>query len=83
MKGAYVGDVVLSLYGPSGTVYATKTIAINSTASAFTYYETTFTSTQSYESNNLWKLTFDATMVAGSALYFDLVQLFPATYHTR
>ncbi|KAK3937686.1 glycoside hydrolase superfamily [Diplogelasinospora grovesii] len=83
VKGTYSGAVTLSLYGPSGTVYATKTITINSNSSAWSYYETTYTSTQSYESNNAWKLTFDASKVAGSALYFDLVQLFPVTYHQR
>lgn len=75
--------MTLLLSGPSGTVYATKTLAINSSSSGFTYYETTYTSTQSFESNNVWNLTFDASQVAGSALYFDLVQLFPTTYHGR
>lgn len=83
VKGNYNGPVTLSLYGPSGKVYGTKTILISSNASAFSYYETTYTSTQSYESNNAWKLTFDGNLVAGSALYFDLVQLIPVTYHQR
>lgn len=83
VKGAYSGDVVLSLKGPSGTIYANKTLAINSNSSAFSYFETTYTSTQSYESDNYWELTFDASKVAGSALNFDLVQLFPSTYKGR
>lgn len=83
MKGDYNGNVTLSLYGPSGTVYASNTIAVTSNSSAFSHFETTYTSSQSYESNNAWKLTFDAGAVAGSALYFDLVQLFPTTYKTR
>lgn len=83
MKGAYAGNVTVSLSGPSGTVYATKTIEISSNSSAFTYYETTLPSTQSYESYNAWNLTFDATKVAGASLYFDLVQLFPTTYNAR
>lgn len=75
--------MTISLYGPSGTVYAKSTIAVSSNSSSYTYYETTFTSTQSYESNNAWKITFDATQVAGSSLNFDLVQLFPVTYKAR
>lgn len=75
--------MTLSLIGPSGTVYANKTLAIDSNSSAFTYYETSLTSTQSYESNNVWNLTFDAGKVAGSALNFDLVSLYPTTYKSR
>lgn len=84
IKGAYSGSVTLQLVGAtSGTVYATKTITVQSVASAFTYYETTYTSTQAPDGNNIWKLTFNGASVAGSALYFDLVQLFPVTYHAR
>lgn len=83
VQGNYVGNVTLSLYGPSGKVYATQIVAISSNSSAFTYYGTTYNSTQSYESNNAWRLTFDATKVAGSFLNFGLPQLFPSTYHGR
>jgi alpha-N-arabinofuranosidase len=65
------------------TAYGSKTISISSNSSSWTYYDTSFSSSQSYESNNLWSLTFDASAVAGSSLYFDLVQLFPVTYHER
>lgn len=83
IKGTYAGNVTLSLYGPSGTVYASKAISISSNSSSFAYHETTYTSEQSYESDNAWSLTFDASQVAGSELYFDLVQLFPSTYNDR
>ena len=83
IKGNYVGTVTVSLYGPSGRAYGSKDIIVKSNSSAFTYYETTFTSTQSYESDNAWRLTFDGAQVAGSALNFGLVQLFPTTYHAR
>ncbi|KAJ4389575.1 hypothetical protein N0V93_007046 [Gnomoniopsis smithogilvyi] len=83
VKGTYAGNMTISLYGPSGTIYANKTIEVSSNSSAFSYYETTLTSTQSYESDNAWKITFDATKVAGASLYFDLVQLFPTTYQAR
>ncbi|KAF7908376.1 uncharacterized protein EAF01_004131 [Botrytis porri] len=84
MKGSYSGSVTLSLVGvASGKVYATKTITVNSVATSFTYYETTYHSTQAPDGNNVWKLTFDGAKVAGSALNFGLPQLFPVTFHQR
>ena len=84
MKGTYTGDITLELVGnSSGTVYASQTISVQSVSSSFTYYETTYTSTQAPDGNNIWQLTFNGASVAGGALYFDLVQLFPVTYHAR
>ncbi|TGO53481.1 hypothetical protein BOTNAR_0294g00120 [Botryotinia narcissicola] len=84
IKGSYSGSVTLSLVGvASGTVYATKTITVNSVATSFTYYETTYHSTQAPDGNNVWRLTFDGTKVAGSALNFGLPQLFPVTFNQR
>lgn len=84
MKGTYSGTVTLSLVGASsGTVYASKQVTVNSNANSFTYYETTYSVTQSPDGNNVWTLTFDGSKVAGSALWFDLVQLFPVTFHQR
>lgn len=83
VKGNYDGDVTVSLYGPSGTVYSSKTVHINSNSNTFSYCEATFTSSQSYESNNVWKVTFDASKLAGSSMNFALVQLFAVTYHAR
>ncbi|TGO25339.1 hypothetical protein BPAE_0082g00240 [Botrytis paeoniae] len=84
IKGSYSGSVTLSLVGvASGTVYATKTITVNSVATSFTYYETTCHSTQAPDGNNVWKLIFDGAKVAGSALNFGLPQFFPVTFHQR
>lgn len=83
IKGSYSGDVIVSLYGPSGRVYGTTRVRVESTSSDFKYYETIFHASQSYESNNQWKLTFDSSKVKGSSLNFGLVQLFPETYHKR
>lgn len=84
IKGTYSGTVTLQLVGSdSGTVYASHNITVESNATAFTYYETTFTSTESPDGNNEWQLLFDASQVAGSSLNFGLVQLFPPTYHDR
>ena len=80
MKGSYAGTVTVSLVGSaSGKVFGSKQVSVNSNSSAFSYYETTFTATQSPDENNEWRLTFDATKVAGGSLWFDLVQLFPVT----
>jgi alpha-N-arabinofuranosidase len=84
MKGVYTGTVTLQLVGASsGIVYASQEITVASVASKFTYFDTTFTSTQSPDGNNNWQLTFDGATVAGGSLWFSLVQLFPATYHER
>jgi alpha-N-arabinofuranosidase len=84
VKGAYSGTITLSLVGASsGIVYASENITVTSTASEFTYVNTSFSSTQSPDGNNVWQLTFDGSKVAGGALWFSLVQLFPVTYHTR
>ena len=84
VKGTYSGTVTVSLVGvSSGIVYASQAVAVASTSSSFTYYSTSFASTQSPDGNNVWQLTFDASKVAGSALYFALPQLFPVTYYAR
>lgn len=83
VKGLYTGEINVSLNGPSGKVYGSAIISVQSTTNKFTYYETTFASLQSYESDNSWRLTFDASKVQGSGLNFAMVQLFPATYHAR
>jgi alpha-N-arabinofuranosidase len=84
VNGAYSGTITLSLIGASsGVVYASENITVTSTASKFTSVETSFLSTQSPDGNNVWQLTFDGSQVAGGALWFSLVQLFPATYHAR
>ncbi len=84
MKGTYVGQVTVSLVGTvSGTVFATQQVTVDSNPNSFTYYETSFTSAQSPDENNAWQLTFDARGAVDGALYFDLVQLFPTTYHNR
>ncbi|KAF2145286.1 glycoside hydrolase family 51 protein [Aplosporella prunicola CBS 121167] len=84
VKGGYSGDVAIKLVGAaSGTEYASSTVAVDSTDDKYTYFETSFESKQAPDGNNLWTLTFDAEKVAGSALHFDLVQLFPTTFHER
>lgn len=84
MKGTYSGTVTLSLVGASsGIVYASQALTVASTSSSFTYYATEYPVTQSPDGNNVWQLTFDGSKVAGSALWFDLVQLFPVTFHAR
>jgi alpha-L-arabinofuranosidase len=74
----------LQLVGSSsGTVFASHDVTVASNSSAWTYVDTSYTATQSPDGNNVWQLLFDGSKVAGSALWFDLVQLFPVTYHQR
>ena len=74
----------MSLVGArSGIVYASNDITVASNSSSFAYYETTYPVTQSPDGNNVWQLTFDGSQAADGALWFDLVQLFPETFHGR
>ena len=83
VKGKYAGAMTVSLQGTSGTNYGSKVVQVNSNADSFTYYEASFDATASPDGSNSWQLQFDADQVAGNALWFDLVQLFPSTYHGR
>lgn len=84
IKGTYSGTITLQLVGSeSEIVYASHNITVDSNSTAFNYYETSFTSTESPDGKNEWQLLFDATQVAGSSLNFGLVQVFPPTYHDR
>lgn len=58
-------------------------MTMNINSSAYTFFETSFISAQSFESTHEWRLTFDAVLVAGRSLHFALVELFPVTYHNR
>ncbi|KAJ3103306.1 hypothetical protein HK100_004229 [Physocladia obscura] len=84
MKGAYSGTIILELVGNySGTVYASKNISVTTSADEFSYFNTSYASTQSPDGSNVWRLRFDASKVSGSAIWFSLPQLFPSTYHGR
>lgn len=84
IKGTYSGTITLQLVGNStGTIYASHNVTVASNSSAWTYVDTSFTSTQSPDGSNVWRLLFDSSQVKGSSLWFDLVQLFPTTYHAR
>lgn len=84
MMGDYSGIVNLQLIGShSGTVYADHNLTVNSTASEFQQFETSFNSSASPDGDNEWHLTFDGAKAAGSTLNFGYVQLFPPTYRGR
>jgi alpha-N-arabinofuranosidase len=84
IRGDYNGQVTLRLAGASsGAVYASQTITVNSNSSAFSYFETKYAAKQAPDGNNIWTLTFDASKVAGKALNFDLIQLYPPTFRNR
>ena len=83
MKGNYSGDVTVSLKGPSGSTYASNNVSVRSTGENFTYYELPLESAASPSGENVWQLDVPASEVAGSTLWFDLIQLYPTTYHSR
>lgn len=84
VKGQYEGDVTVKLVGKSGgTEYGSRTLSLKSTTSAYSLVETSIEATQAPDGNNLWTVTFDAAKVAGGALNFDLVQLYPPTFRNR
>lgn len=84
VKGDYSGTVTVALVGTqNGETYGSQHIHVLSNDAEWKYYETSFTSVQSPDANNVWQLTFDSSKVRGGALWFDLVQLFPSTYHRR
>ncbi|KAJ5708236.1 hypothetical protein N7488_008037 [Penicillium malachiteum] len=84
MSGTYSGTISLQLIGShSGIVYADHNLTVESTESNFTQFKTTFNSSASPDGDNEWHLTFDGEKVAGSALNFGYIELFPPTYHGR
>ena len=83
VKGKYTGEMTISLQGKTGTSYGSTSIQVNSNADSFTYYEAKIDATASPDGSNSWQLRFDSEKVTGNALWFDLIQLFPSTYHSR
>ena len=83
INGKYSGSVSISLRGTSGAIFDRRNIEVNSTASDFLYYTTDMVANFSPDANNWWQLKFDAEQAAGSSLWFDLVMLYPSTYHSR
>ncbi|KAK0644732.1 putative alpha-L-arabinofuranosidase A [Lasiodiplodia hormozganensis] len=84
IKGDYSGQVTIKLVGKdSGTEYASHSIDVSSNGGAYTYYQCNFPVKQAPDGNNLWTLTFDGGKTAGSTLHFDLVTLYPTTFHNR
>ena len=84
VKGAYSGNVAVSLAAANGTVYNTATIAVQSTSSEFTEFDATLPVTYSSTAlDNVWQVTYDAALATDAALYFALPQLFPPTFKGR
>ena len=83
MKGDYDGEVTVSLKGANGDIFASKDVAVNSTAAEFSYFELSLDASASSAGDNSWHLEFDAAKVGGGSLWFDLIQLYPTTYHER
>ncbi|KAJ5538778.1 Arabinosidase A [Penicillium frequentans] len=84
VKGNLFGDITASLVGNgTGIVYGSTSIPVTSTADNFTYIEASLSTTKAPDGDVFYELSLDASAVAGSSLYFGLVQLFPTTYKSR
>ncbi|KKY23140.1 putative alpha-n-arabinofuranosidase a [Diplodia seriata] len=84
VKGEYSGSVTIKLVGRhSGDEFASTTIHVSSNSNDYTRYQANFESKQAPDGLNLWTLTFDGGATAGSTLHFDLVTLYPTTFHNR
>ena len=83
VKGGYSGDISVSLNGADGTVYSSADVAVDSTGDKWSNYSTSIKAKASSNGLNTWQLTFDPAKVSGGSLWFDLVTLYPTTYHNR
>ncbi|KAJ5106074.1 hypothetical protein NUU61_003421 [Penicillium alfredii] len=84
IKGKLDGDITARLVGNgTGTEYASKSISVSSNGNKFTVVDASFETTKAPDGNVYYELTVDGKSVAGSSLYFGLVQLFPRTYKDR
>ncbi|KAJ5111611.1 hypothetical protein N7532_002146 [Penicillium argentinense] len=84
IKGDLNSNITARLVGNgTGTEYASTSIQISSNSNNFTYIDATFPTTIAPDGNVYFELDLDASEVAGSSLYFSLVQLFPETFKSR
>lgn len=84
IKGDLNSNITARLVGNgTGTEYASTSIPVSSSSKAFTYIEASFPTTKAPDGNVYFELSLSGKEVAGSSLYFGLVQLFPQTYKNR
>lgn len=84
IKGGFSSDATVRLVGTdSGSEYGSSSFPVKSNASDFTYVTHSFPTKRAPDGNVHYELTVDGKSVAGSSLYFGLVQLFPETYKQR
>lgn len=84
IKGDFTGDITASLLGNgTGKEYGSTSVSVTSTGNNFTYAEAPISTTKAPDGDVYFELSLDAQSVAGSSLYFGLVQLFPTTYKNR
>ncbi|KAJ5730448.1 uncharacterized protein N7483_004956 [Penicillium malachiteum] len=84
IKGDISGDITASLVGNgTGTIYGSTSIPVSSTSDNFTYVDASLSTEKAPNGDVYFELSLDGAEVAGSSLYFGLVQLFPTTYKDR
>ncbi|KAJ5621443.1 Arabinosidase A [Penicillium herquei] len=84
IKGDISGDITASLVGNgTGTVYGSTSIPVSSNSDNFTYIDASLSTEKAPDGDVYFELSLDGADVAGSSIYFGLVQLFPTTYKNR
>lgn len=84
VKGDFDGKITARLVGNGSNVeYGSASFPVTSSKKNFTYVEGTIPTKKAPDGNVYYELSLDAGSVAGSSLYFGLVQLFPETYKGR
>ena len=83
MKGDYQGSISIKIVGNSeGSIHGSTSLRVNSTASEFRYFESSFAVSGSYYPAH-WELTFDESVDAEETFYFGLVQLWGVSERDR
>lgn len=84
IKGDLKSSITARLVGNgTGTEYASTTIPISSNSKDFTKFDASFPTKKAPNGDVYFELSLNASEVAGSSIYFGLVELFPQTYKNR
>jgi alpha-L-arabinofuranosidase len=84
IKGDYDGDIQIDLLSADdATNYGSGNVSVSSNSDGFTIANVLFDGGFAPNGNNIWRLTFDSSLVAGSALNIGLPTLFGTTFNDR
>jgi alpha-N-arabinofuranosidase len=84
LRGDYSGDIDLTFRSnTTGSSLGTTSVSVSQTASSgWVKYEQTFNvDTSAPDEKNTFHIALNASQVAGSSVYFNLISVFPETWH--